>query len=75
MSHVVRHFLRELAPQVLGAVFRRNAGRGGDFATAEDAVQDAMIAAATQWAAAGIPVRDFATSVSEVSSLDRTWHS
>ncbi len=43
--------LRELAPQVLGAVVRRH----GDFAAAEDAVQDALIAAATQWPEQGIP--------------------
>ena len=35
--------LRRLAPQVLGAVVRRY----GDFADAEDAVQEALIAAAT----------------------------
>jgi RNA polymerase sigma factor (sigma-70 family) len=45
------HLLRELAPQVLGAVARRH----GDFAAAEDAVQEALIAAATQWPVAGIP--------------------
>ncbi|MBV9110443.1 MAG: sigma-70 family RNA polymerase sigma factor [Gemmatimonadetes bacterium] len=47
----VGHLLRELAPQVLGAVARRH----GDFAAAEDAVQEALIAAATQWPASGIP--------------------
>jgi RNA polymerase sigma factor (sigma-70 family) len=52
----VQHLLRELAPQVLGAVARRHAGRGGgEFAMAEDAVQDAMIAAATQWPVSGVP--------------------
>jgi RNA polymerase sigma factor (sigma-70 family) len=45
------HLLRELAPQVLGAVARRH----GDWADAEDAVQEALIAAATQWPVAGIP--------------------
>lgn len=50
-SHDVGHLLRELAPQVLGAVARRH----GDFAAAEDAVQEALIAAATQWPAAGVP--------------------
>jgi RNA polymerase sigma factor (sigma-70 family) len=50
-ASTVGHLLRELAPQVLGAVTRRH----GDFAAAEDAVQDAMIAAATQWPAEGIP--------------------
>ena len=39
------HLLRELAPQVLGVVARRH----GDFADAEDAVQEALIAAAQQW--------------------------
>ena len=38
----IEHLLRELAPQVLGAVTRRS----DDFATAEDAVQEALIAAA-----------------------------
>ena len=45
------HLLRELAPQVLGVVARRH----GDFAAAEDAVQEALIAANTQWPVAGIP--------------------
>jgi RNA polymerase sigma factor (sigma-70 family) len=48
----VGHLLRELAPQVLGAVARRH----GDFAAAEDAVQEALIAAATQWPVEGVPV-------------------
>ena len=43
--------LRELAPQVLGATMRRY----GDFAAAEDAVQEALIAAATQWPREGMP--------------------
>jgi len=43
--------LRELAPQVLGAVARRF----HDFAAAEDAVQEAMIAAFTQWPQEAIP--------------------
>jgi RNA polymerase sigma factor (sigma-70 family) len=50
-ASAVGHLLRELAPQVLGAVTRRH----GEFAAAEDAVQEAMIAAATQWPAEGIP--------------------
>ena len=45
------HLLRELAPQVLGAITRRFR----DFASAEDAVQEAMIAAFTQWPQEGIP--------------------
>ncbi|MFL5493096.1 MAG: RNA polymerase sigma factor [Gemmatimonadales bacterium] len=47
----IEHLLRELAPQVLGAVTRRH----GDFAAAEDAVQEALIAAASQWPVDGIP--------------------
>jgi RNA polymerase sigma factor (sigma-70 family) len=43
--------LRALAPQVLGAVVRRY----GHFDTAEDAVQEALIAAATQWPRDGRP--------------------
>lgn len=45
------HLLREFAPQVLGAVARRFR----DFAAAEDAVQEAMLAAFTQWPQEGIP--------------------
>src|SRR5438094_3966318 len=45
------HLLRELAPQVLGAVVRRY----GDFGAAEDAVQEALTAAAFQWPATGVP--------------------
>jgi RNA polymerase sigma factor (sigma-70 family) len=47
----IGHLLRELAPQVLGVVARRH----GDFADAEDAVQEALIAAAKQWPVEGIP--------------------
>jgi RNA polymerase sigma factor (sigma-70 family) len=43
--------LRQLAPQVLGAVVRRY----GHFDTAEDATQEALLAAATQWPSGGIP--------------------
>ena len=43
--------LRELAPQVLGAVVRRYR----DFSAAEDAVQEALVAAAVQWPREGIP--------------------
>jgi RNA polymerase sigma factor (sigma-70 family) len=43
--------LRELAPQVLGAVIRRFR----DFAASEDAVQEALLAAAGQWPLDGLP--------------------
>jgi len=47
----IGHLLRDLAPQVLGAVARRH----GDFDAAEDAVQEALLAASQQWPADGIP--------------------
>jgi RNA polymerase sigma factor (sigma-70 family) len=47
----VEDLLRCLAPQVLGAAVRRY----GHFDTAEDATQEALIAAATQWPDEGIP--------------------
>jgi RNA polymerase sigma factor (sigma-70 family) len=47
----VEGLLRRLAPQVLGAVVRRY----GHFDTAEDAVQEALLAAATQWPEDGLP--------------------
>jgi len=43
--------LRELAPRVLGILTRRY----GDFADAEDGVQEALIAAAASWPADGLP--------------------
>src|SRR5215467_9008865 len=43
--------LRELAPQVLGSVARRF----HDFAAAEDALQEALLAAALQWPREGQP--------------------
>ncbi len=43
--------LRRLAPRVLGAIVRRY----GHFDTAEDATQEALIAAAMQWPRDGIP--------------------
>jgi RNA polymerase sigma factor (sigma-70 family) len=47
----IEHLLRELTPQVLGIVVRRFR----DFAAAEDAVQEASLAAATQWPREGQP--------------------
>jgi RNA polymerase sigma factor (sigma-70 family) len=43
--------LRELSPQVLGALMRRFR----DFNAAEDAVQEALIAATLQWPESGVP--------------------
>lgn len=47
----VENLLRQLAPQVLAALVRRY----GQFDIAEDAVQEALLAAATQWAREGVP--------------------
>jgi RNA polymerase sigma factor (sigma-70 family) len=43
--------LRSLAPQVLGAIVRRY----GHFDLSEDAVQEALLAAAMQWPEQGVP--------------------
>jgi RNA polymerase sigma factor (sigma-70 family) len=45
--------LRDLAPRVLGALTRRY----GQFDACEDAVQEALLAAATRWPAEGVPDR------------------
>jgi RNA polymerase sigma factor (sigma-70 family) len=47
----VEDLLRESAPRVLGALVRRY----GNFADAEDSVQEALLAAATQWPEQGLP--------------------
>lgn len=47
----VGHLLRELTPQVLGVLIRRHR----DFAAAEDAVQEALLAATMQWPRHGLP--------------------
>jgi RNA polymerase sigma factor (sigma-70 family) len=47
----VEELLRRLAPQVLGALVRRH----GRFDLCEDAVQEALLAAAVQWPRTGIP--------------------
>lgn len=43
--------LRDAAPKTIGALVRRF----GDFAACEDAVQEALLAAATQWPVDGLP--------------------
>jgi RNA polymerase sigma factor (sigma-70 family) len=50
-ARIVEDLLRELAPQVLGALVRRFR----QFDACEDAVQEALVAAATQWPRDGIP--------------------
>jgi RNA polymerase sigma factor (sigma-70 family) len=47
----IESLLRQLAPQVLGALVRRY----GQFDACEDAVQEALLAAAVQWADEGVP--------------------
>jgi RNA polymerase sigma factor (sigma-70 family) len=47
----IEDLLRTLTPRVLGVVARRY----GDFAEAEDAVQEALLAAALQWPERGVP--------------------
>ena len=51
VSVEVEDLLRRLTPQVLGAVVRRY----GHFDLAEDATQEALLAAATQWPKEGLP--------------------
>ncbi|MEV6896232.1 DUF6596 domain-containing protein [Amycolatopsis sp. NPDC051372] len=48
---MIEGLLRELAPQVLTALVRRYGG----FDTCEDAVQEALLAAAVQWPRDGVP--------------------
>ena len=47
----VEDLLRQLAPQVLGALVRRY----GQFDSCEDAVQEALLAATQQWSDEGVP--------------------
>ena len=51
MSDPVEEHLRLLGPQVLGILVRR----GGNFAAAEDAVQEALIEAYRRWPEDGLP--------------------
>ncbi|MEV4135211.1 DUF6596 domain-containing protein [Dactylosporangium sp. NPDC049742] len=53
MTGTLEDLLRELAPQVLGVLVRRY----GQFDACEDAVQEALLAAAAQWPAEGVPER------------------
>ena len=47
----IEDLLRDLAPRVLGALVRRY----GHFDACEDAVQEALLSAATRWPAEGVP--------------------
>jgi RNA polymerase sigma factor (sigma-70 family) len=50
-DHAVEDLLRSLAPQVLAVLVRRH----GQFYACEDAVQEALLAAAVQWPEQGVP--------------------
>jgi RNA polymerase sigma factor (sigma-70 family) len=64
--------LRELSPQVLGILVRRH----GQFDACEDAVQDALLAAAQQWPVDGLPdsPRSWLVTVAERRLVD-AWRS
>ncbi len=51
MTTPFEDLVRDLAPRVLGALVRRYGG----FDTCEDAVQEALLAAALQWPTEGVP--------------------
>jgi RNA polymerase sigma factor (sigma-70 family) len=65
----VENLLRELAPQVLGALVRRY----GQFHLCEDASQEALLAAALQWPAEGCPEnpRGWLTTVASRRLMDQ----
>ena len=52
----VEGLLRELAPRALGTLVRRH----GQFDACEDSVQEALLAAALQWPAEGVPTSPLA---------------
>jgi RNA polymerase sigma factor (sigma-70 family) len=64
--------LRDLAPQVLGGLVRRH----GDFSGCEDAVQEALLAAALQWPDEGTPAnpRGWLTTVASRRLIEQ-WRS
>ncbi|MEU8925464.1 DUF6596 domain-containing protein [Kitasatospora sp. NPDC048545] len=66
----VEGLLRELAPQVLGVLVRRH---GGAFDACEDAVQEALLAAALQWPTDGVPAnpRGWLVTVADRRLIDR----
>ena len=68
----IEDLLRELAPQVLGTLVRRHS----QFDACEDAVQEALLSAAKQWAGDGIPdnPRSWLLTVASRRLID-TWRS
>jgi len=71
-AHGVEDLLRELTPQVLGALVRRY----GQFDACEDAVQEALLAAAQRWPTEGVPdnPRSWLTTVASRRLVD-AWRS
>jgi RNA polymerase sigma factor (sigma-70 family) len=66
----VAGLLRELAPRVLGVLVRRN----GDFDDCEDAVQEALLAAAVSWPVDGVPTNPTGWLITTASRrLVETW--
>ncbi|MFC1420567.1 RNA polymerase sigma factor [Streptacidiphilus cavernicola] len=65
----VEDLLRSAAPQVLGALARRY----GQFDACEDAVQEALLAAAVQWPETGVPdnPRGWLTTVASRRLIDQ----
>ncbi len=62
--------LRELAPRVLGVLVRRN----GNFDDCEDAVQEALLAAAVSWPVDGVPKNPTGWLITTASRrLIETW--
>jgi RNA polymerase sigma factor (sigma-70 family) len=59
----VEGLLREMAPRVLGALVRRH----GHFDECEDAVQEALVAAAIQWPDQGVPEKPWGWLVTVAS--------
>jgi RNA polymerase sigma factor (sigma-70 family) len=71
-DRAVEGLLRELAPQVLGVLARRHGG----FDACEDAVQEALLAAALAWPREGIPANPTGWLVTVASRrLTDTWRS
>jgi len=58
--------LRELAPQVLGALVRHS----GNFDICEEAVQEALLAATVQWPRQGVPENPRGWLIRVASSSD-----
>src|SRR6202034_2778287 len=64
----IEGLLRQLGPQVLGALARRH----GQFEACEDATQEALLAAARQWPRQGVPdhPRGWLTTVATRKLID-----